>query len=111
MAATAQPTWRVGRHGSIQKREANGKWNKQDSGVKAHLYDISFSSPATGWVVGQAGTVLRTTDGGATWTQLAKPTTEDLVHVTAASDQAAIVKTRSGQTLSTTDSGQTWKSE
>jgi len=107
-SVSSVPAWRVGRRGLIQKLDSNGKWKKQKTGVKADLYSSAFAGPDVGWAVGQAGTVLRTTDGGATWTQMASPTTEDLVHVTATSDQAASVVTRGGSTFKTTDGGETW---
>ncbi|MHB8652574.1 MAG: carboxypeptidase regulatory-like domain-containing protein [Terriglobia bacterium] len=110
-AEPATPQWRVGRRGLIQKRDANGKWKKQESGVKAHINDIAFSNPDDGWAVGQDGTILRTTDGGATWTKLPKPTGEDLVHVKATSNQQASVVTRGGQTFETTNGGKTWRSK
>ncbi|HEV2234447.1 MAG TPA: YCF48-related protein [Terriglobia bacterium] len=109
-AEPATPQWRVGRRGLIERRDANGKWKKQESGVKAHLNDIAFSNPETGWAVGQSGTVLRTTDGGATWTKVPSPTAEDLVHVTAPSAQEASVVTRGGQTFETINGGKTWSS-
>jgi Photosynthesis system II assembly factor YCF48 len=102
------PVWRVGRHGLIQKLNPDGKWKKQKSGVKADLYAIAFSGADVGWAVGQAGTVLRTTDGGTVWNQLPRPTTEDLVGVTPTSGQSASVVTRSGQTFTTTDAGNSW---
>lgn len=110
-AEPAGPQWRVGRRGLIERRDANGKWMKQESGVKAHLNDIAFSNPETGWAVGQSGTVLRTTDGGTTWIKLPSPTAEDLVHVTATSNLGASVVTRGGQTFETTDGGKTWSSK
>ena len=107
-AESVAPLWRVGRRGLIQNSAANGSWKKRRSGVKTDLNEISFANPAVGWVVGQAGTVLRTTDRGATWTKVLSPTNEDLVHVTAISDLAASVVTRGGLTFTTTDGGKTW---
>jgi photosynthesis system II assembly factor YCF48-like protein len=102
------PAWRVGRRGLIQKLNEKGKWKKQKSGVKADLYSSAFPSLDTGWAVGQAGTILRTTDGGTTWSQLPSPTTVDLIQVTATNNQAATVVTRGGQTFNTIDGGTTW---
>lgn len=110
-AEPATPQWRVGPRGLIERRDANGKWKKQESGVKARLNDIAFSSSDVCWAVGQSGTVLRTTDGGATWTKVPSPTAEDLVHVTATSNLGASVVTRGGQTFKTTDRGKTWSSK
>jgi len=61
-----------------------------------------------GWAVGQDGTVLRTADGGATWTRMPSPTSEDLVRVGAISETKVNVITRSGQTLQSSDGGKTW---
>jgi photosystem II stability/assembly factor-like uncharacterized protein len=110
MQATLAPVWKVGRHGLIKKIDSEGRWRKEKSGVTAHLYAIASPSADVGWAVGQAGTVLRTTDGGATWTQLSSPSAEDLVRVTATSDLAAMVVTRNGRTFTTSDGGNNWSS-
>ncbi|MGD0920468.1 MAG: YCF48-related protein, partial [Terriglobia bacterium] len=100
--------WRVGRHGLIQKAEANGNWVTQASGVNADLFDITFATPSVGWAVGQAGALLRTIDGGKTWNKVPIPTRADLILVTASGDLTAQVVTRDGQTLATTDGGKSW---
>ncbi|MFN2376907.1 MAG: YCF48-related protein [Candidatus Binatia bacterium] len=44
-------------------------WNVVSSGSGNGLFSISFASDnKTGWVVGQGGTIQKTTDGGKTWT-------------------------------------------
>ena len=41
--------------------------NREAGGVQQRpLYDVMVHGD-TGWIVGEAGTVLKTTDGGATW--------------------------------------------
>jgi len=42
-------------------------WMKQPSGVTTQLRHVFFVNENTGWVVGAGGTVLKTTDGGSTW--------------------------------------------
>ncbi len=101
--------WRVGPHGLIEKRTPEGDWMAVESGVKADLFAITFSTPATGWAVGAGGTVLRTTDAGVTWTKLAFPTTDDLVRVFAQDGRHARVETRAGQSFMTTNGGESWK--
>lgn len=101
--------WRVGRGGLIQQQVPDRGWVDIASGVQADLFDITFASPAIGWVVGHEGTVLRTTDGGATWNRVSSPTNEDLVRVSALGDQKAQVITRSGKTFGTDDGGKSWK--
>lgn len=107
-SSVTAPVWRVGRHGLIQKLDANGKWKKQKSGVHADLNAIAFPSPDAGWAVGQEGTVLRTTDGGASWSRVPSPTTQDFTQIRATSDQSASLVTRGGQTFNTFDGGATW---
>jgi hypothetical protein len=102
--------WRVGAHGLIQKRDARGNWLTVPSGVEADLIDVSFSSVATGWVVGQDGLILRTTDGGKTWKRIPSPTDEDLVKVVAQTDVAARIETRGHKVWETTDGGKSWTS-
>lgn len=109
LAARATVGWRVGPHGLIQKADAHGNWVTQESGVEVDLYDIAFPSSSVGWAVGQSGTILRTTDGGKTWSKLTIPTTEDLIRVSGTGEQEARVETRSGLTFATMDGAKTWK--
>jgi photosystem II stability/assembly factor-like uncharacterized protein len=45
---------------------------------------VSFADASTGWAVGYGGMIVRTTNGGATWTQVAETlTSEDLRGVSA----------------------------
>ena len=43
----------------------------QNSGVKDHLHDVTFVNNQLGWAVGDANTILHTSDG---W-QVVEPTT------------------------------------
>lgn len=45
-------------------------WTAQASGVKDHLTAVQFVDASTGYVLGEKGLVLKTTDGGATWTPI-----------------------------------------
>jgi photosystem II stability/assembly factor-like uncharacterized protein len=45
-----------------------GQWNLQPSGTSMRLESVFFAGESTGYVVGSAGTVLKTTNGGAQWT-------------------------------------------
>jgi photosystem II stability/assembly factor-like uncharacterized protein len=57
--------------GSLSSAAARGtprlEWQPQQSGVSARLRGISAVSGRVAWVSGASGTILRTTDGGATW--------------------------------------------
>jgi photosystem II stability/assembly factor-like uncharacterized protein len=41
-------------------------WSRRAEGF-AYLNDVSFADPGHGWAVGEKGTILATTDGGANW--------------------------------------------
>jgi photosystem II stability/assembly factor-like uncharacterized protein len=43
------------------------QWSIQSSPTKGYLSDIQFVGSQVGYIVGQGGTLLRTTDGGAQW--------------------------------------------
>ncbi|MCW9065211.1 MAG: YCF48-related protein, partial [Ignavibacteriaceae bacterium] len=44
------------------------QWYEQDSGGNRELTDVCFVDQNNGWISGWTGTMLHTTDGGATWT-------------------------------------------
>lgn len=54
---------------SIQGLHAK-TWEYQKSGVLFNLTAVSFVDREYGWAVGQAGVILGTSDGGATWRDL-----------------------------------------
>jgi hypothetical protein len=82
-------------------------WPAPPSEVAAQVTAGSSPSTAVCWIVGRAGTVLRSTDQ-RTWQRLTFPVTVDLTSVTATDDQSASVVTADGRTFSTVDGGVTW---
>src|SRR5947208_16874227 len=48
-------------------------WEQQRSGVTARLRGVSAVSDRVAWASGAGGTVLRTVDGGGTWSTLPVP--------------------------------------
>jgi photosystem II stability/assembly factor-like uncharacterized protein len=54
-------------------------WTRQPSGTMAWLRSVYFLDQNRGWVAGSNGTLLQTTDGGATWKKLL-PLTRDNLH-------------------------------
>jgi len=53
----------------------------QNSSVTANLNGLAFIDANTGIIVGDGGTVLRTTDGGLAWVTLSTGTTAPLYGV------------------------------
>ena len=67
--ADALHGWIVGKGGAIYSSVNGGlNWTAQSSGTTGDLTDVAFSDAFTGFAVG-AGGVLRTRDGGNSWTR------------------------------------------
>lgn len=94
---------------------ATPTWTQQLTGVKARLRGISAVSDRIAWASGASGTVLRTTNGGDTWTRIAVPGAEslDFRDVDAFSaDVAYILSIGNGEAsriYKTTDGGKSWE--
>jgi photosystem II stability/assembly factor-like uncharacterized protein len=89
-------------------------WQNTPTGSTARLRGISAVSATTVWASGSMGTVLRTTNRGATWQSVGPPGTENLqfrdIEAFDAST-AVILSIGSGsdsRIYRTTDGGQTW---
>src|SRR5215471_5993784 len=93
------------------------RWEPQASGVKARLRGVSAASDTVAWASGANGTVVRTADGGATWTKLTVPDAErlDFRDVDAVSDTTAYVLSigagPSSRIFKTTDAGAHWTAQ
>jgi photosystem II stability/assembly factor-like uncharacterized protein len=89
-------------------------WTLQTSGVTARLRGVSAASERVVWASGAGNTILRSSDGGATWLRLPNPTTDrlDFRDVDAVSESTAYVLSIGAGTLSriykTADAGRTW---
>lgn len=62
-----------------------------------------------GWAVGDLGTLLRTVDGGSTWTAQPSGTQGQLLNVVFVTDQVGWVAGSNGLLLRTTDGGSNWQ--
>ena len=58
-----------------------GQWFPVDSGTTNNLNGAYLLDSGTGFVVGDAGTILKTTDAGATWAPLTSGTARILYDV------------------------------
>ena len=73
------------------------------------ILDYAFVDDSRGWAVGQAGTVLTTSDGGVTWTGQTSGTTLDIGQATFPSASAGWLVSEFGELLRTSDGGANWR--
>ena len=86
-----------------------GAWTIQDGGTANDLLDVSFPDAANGWAVGEAGTILHTSDGGTTWTLQDSGTKFELAEVVFVDADSGWAVGKFGTILHTSDGGQTWE--
>lgn len=75
---------------------------------KYHLYGIARSRAGTLLVAGEAGTLLRSLDDGATWQRIASPYPGSFFGTVAASDGSLLVFGLRGNVFRSTDEGASW---
>lgn len=91
---------------------ASAQWVPQASPTDAELRGLSVVSPKVVWASGRRGTVVKTTDGGATWALDTVPGAAGLdlraIAATSAASAHAISIGDSSRIYRTTDGGRTW---
>ena len=93
----------------------SGQWQKQTIDTKASLRGLSVVSENVVWASGTGGTILRTVDGGKTWSIIKVPGAEklDFRDIEAFdAEKAYILSIGDGETsriYKTTDGGKNWK--
>ncbi|MEZ5291199.1 MAG: hypothetical protein R2745_08960 [Vicinamibacterales bacterium] len=97
-----------------QARQSPVQWTPVESGVTARLRGVSTVSADVAWASGAAGTVLRTVDGGRTWTPrpVDGAAALDFRDVDAPSAEVAYVLSigpgEASRIYKTADGGRTW---
>ncbi|MBL8006428.1 MAG: choice-of-anchor J domain-containing protein [Ignavibacteria bacterium] len=89
----------------------NYSWSAQTSGTTQTLYSVSAVSDQVGWAAGAAATVIRTTNGGTTWTSASGTgISGDVYNIYALSATDALCTTSPAATFiyKTTNGGTTW---
>ena len=91
---------------------ASPAWIVQASGTTASLRGVSAVDDRTAWASGSKGTVLRTLDGGSTWSAVPVPGEEetDFRDIEAFRPDEAVIMAigRPAKIFRTTDGGRTW---
>jgi len=94
--------------------DGGATWTPQETQGAVTLFDVYFSDASTGWVVGNAGAIFQTTDGGHQWIDRTLPCTRtctkltDLLRVRFTDPQTGWIAGERGMVYRTTDSGFTW---
>jgi len=100
--------WRAVTPGSVQYTVDDGlSWRSSTTGTTVALHAGAAPSRQVCWLVGQAGTVLLTTDG-QNWQVRPFPERADLTDVSATDARNATVTTTDRRRFATTDGGATW---
>ncbi|HKW02837.1 MAG TPA: hypothetical protein VJN96_23640 [Vicinamibacterales bacterium] len=89
------------------------QWTPQTSGVMSSLRGVSAVNDRVAWASGSGATVLRTADGGATWSKLAVTTDRvDFRDIDAIDERTAYVLSigngATSRIYKTTDAGEHW---
>ncbi|KAK3263220.1 hypothetical protein CYMTET_27963, partial [Cymbomonas tetramitiformis] len=111
--------WVVGSYGLVLHTLDGGRsWTQQLSHVEIDpaapslnynaVHHVAGLSWCGAFVVGDAGNIFSTGDGGATWTQQVSKTAEDLMTLFFASTTTGWAAGRNGVLLSTADAGENW---
>lgn len=82
-------------------------WVYQVSNTTQHLNGVYMIDAQTGWICGDAGTLLRTTNGGQNWVQV-NVTVNDLNSIAFFDDNTGIAAGDNGTIIRTTNMGQSW---
>ena len=95
---------------ALDATQAGAQWVPLTSGTTASLRGLSVVDGRTAWASGTKGTVIHTSDGGATWKVDTVPgaSTFDLRSVHAQSARVAHVAATAGRIWRTTDGGKSW---
>lgn len=88
------------------------EWTRNDiTNGRKSFASIFFVDSLTGWAAGENGSVMKTTNGGSSWTKLESGYTHDLVDIAFASPMDGCAVSEDGYCLRTTDGGSSWSSQ
>ena len=94
--------------GMVFVTDDGGKTCQHVFEANIQLSDLSFSDNLNGWLVGKAGFVLRTRNGGRTWLPIKTPTNKDLIAVNFINSNVGCAVGSECRIVCTKDGGTTW---
>ena len=71
----------------LKTSNSGNQWSLAHNGFNRFIYSISFSTPDSGWIVGDEGIMFSTTNGGMNWELQGSGTLSDLHSITMKSNQ------------------------
>jgi photosystem II stability/assembly factor-like uncharacterized protein len=99
-------------NGSVQLNASalqKAKWETLNAGTTSNLNSTFFTSANVGYAAGAAGTILKTTDGGNTWSALTTGATAIFYSIAFGNEQiGCAAPSTAGYIYRTTDAGSTW---
>ena len=101
-----------GRKGGVYATaDAGASWKRRilpSYSAGRRYSDLDFPLARTGWVVGAAGRILKTTNGGSTWATQRSLCTSELASVDFVDAKMGYVAGAGGRVLRTVDGGRHW---
>jgi photosystem II stability/assembly factor-like uncharacterized protein len=76
--------------------------------VRQNLFAACFPAEQTGWMVGELGRIIRTTDGGKTWVRQDAGTKRPFLAMSCLDAKTAWIAGKEGIVYGTKDGGDTW---
>ncbi|MDX9786540.1 MAG: YCF48-related protein [Desulfobacterales bacterium] len=111
-AAINGSAWLVGYYGTILHVTENmTQFERQDSGTKEPLLSVSFADGNNGVIVGTRGLILKTADGGKTWTKIKTEFDKHLFAVAFGDVNNGWAVGEFGTILHTADGGNSWQAQ
>ncbi|MBE0572719.1 MAG: hypothetical protein IH618_14345 [Ignavibacteriaceae bacterium] len=89
----------------------NAQWQALSSPTQNDLWSVCFSDTNNGWVVGENGTIIHTTDGGLTWQFQTSGISSPLYSVFFIDNNTGWVVGDFGVILHTSNGGMNWNSQ
>lgn len=88
--------------------QVQSQWILRQSGVTITLRQVAFYNQNTGWIAGDAGVLLKTTDGGMNWSPLSSGVTQDMYSIICTDSIHVYTCGAGGTILYSTNGGNTW---
>jgi len=111
IAKTSDQTLHAVGFGQIHRSLDNGATWIVNEQVGDNYQEVFFISDRIGWIVGQAGSILKTEDNGVSWAELRKPQIhgkENLINIHFRDEDHGVAVGEDGVVFTTIDGGQSW---